>query len=99
MSAASRSGRIVENQPTSGRAGCYNSAMSAIQLEAVATAAALALALLQIIKTLLEVVALLAKRRRRPRRRPRRSLRRSPRAHSGNGPRPAPSRGRAPPAV
>lgn len=39
--------------------------MSALQLETVATAAALALALLQIVKTFLEVVALLAKRRRR----------------------------------
>ena len=71
--------------------------MSALQLETVATAAALALALLQIVKTFLEVVALLAKRRRRARRRPRQRPRRSTWARRGQGPRPGPGRGRAPP--
>lgn len=54
----------VGNRPASGSADSYNCTMTLQQLEFVAGAAALALALVQMIKALLEVAALLAKRRR-----------------------------------
>ena len=60
-------------------------------------AAAAALALAQLAKTLLEVSDKLRRRRRRARRRPRRGPRRSTWARRGRGPRPGPGRGRAPP--
>lgn len=76
----------VGNRPASGSAGSYNCTMTPQQLEFVAGTAALALALVQMVKALLEVAALLAKRRRSTHRGQRRPSGRRRRAEVGRHP-------------